>query len=99
MVMSMVMRFGERLTAGERGREGAGSDRAEGGTLGEAGCYATDKHGDGEVVSGEVDRAWCTQLGIPAPSREAVTLRARPEKRRPKVVVKSLGQPHPTAAT
>jgi len=39
----------ERLTAGERRREGTGGDRAEGGALGEAGCYATDKHGDGEV--------------------------------------------------
>ena len=39
----------ERLTAGERRRERTGGDRAEGGALGEAGCYATDKHGDGEV--------------------------------------------------
>lgn len=55
------MRYVERLTAGEGRREGAGGDRAEGGTLGEAGCYATDKHGDGEVVSGELDRACCTR--------------------------------------
>jgi len=74
------MRFGWlRLTASEGRREGAGGDGAEGGTLGETRCYATDKHGGGEVCEwGGLDKD-VVVLGIAsAQSPAAVTERARP---------------------
>jgi hypothetical protein len=91
----MVCAWWLRLTASKRRREGAGGDRAEGGTLGETGSYATDKHGGGEVCEWRVGQRRVV-LGIAsAQSPASVTERARPGRScgQKSLFLASLGQP------